>query len=57
VPYAEVVVRDDHRDTFDADALIAYCARELSAWKVPVTITVVPAIPRTPGGKILRRPA
>ena len=57
VPYAEVVVRDDHRDTFDADALIAYCARELSAWKVPVKIAVVPAIPRTPGGKILRRPA
>jgi len=56
VPYADVVVRDEHRASFDADALIAYCARELSSWKVPLQVTVVSSIPRTPGGKILRRP-
>jgi long-chain acyl-CoA synthetase len=56
VPYAEVAVRDEHRATFDPADLVAYCSRELSPWKVPVKIDVVASIPRTPGGKILRRP-
>lgn len=56
VPHAEVVVRDEHRAGFDPAELIAYCARELSSWKVPVKIDVVAGVPRTPGGKILRRP-
>jgi acyl-CoA synthetase (AMP-forming)/AMP-acid ligase II len=50
------VVRDEHRAGFDPAELIAYCARELSSWKVPVKIDVVAGVPRTPGGKILRRP-
>ena len=37
--------------------LKAHCARALSPYKVPVEFTVVEAVPRTPGGKILRRPA
>jgi long-chain acyl-CoA synthetase len=41
----------------DLEALKAHCARALSSYKVPVEFTVVEAIPRTPGGKILRRPA
>jgi acyl-coenzyme A synthetase/AMP-(fatty) acid ligase len=57
VPYADVVVRDEHRASFDADALLGYCARELSSWKVPLKVRVVSSIPRTPGGKILRRSA
>jgi acyl-CoA synthetase (AMP-forming)/AMP-acid ligase II len=40
----------------DLDALRAHCARALSSYKVPVEFTVVTAIPKTPGGKILRRP-
>ncbi len=38
----------------DAAALGRYCARGLSAYKVPLEFTVVDAIPRTGGGKILR---
>ena len=45
------------RRACDLDALGAHCARALSPYKVPVEFTVVDAIARTPGGKILRRPA
>jgi len=54
VPCAEIVV---DAGTFDLDTLKAHCARALSPYKVPVEFTVVEAVPRTPGGKILRRPA
>lgn len=49
VACAEVVVDRRH-----LDALKAHCARELSAYKVPVEFTVVDAVPRTPSGKIRR---
>jgi long-chain acyl-CoA synthetase len=53
VPRAEIVVGSP---ACDLDALRAHLARALSSHKVPVDFTVVPAIARTPGGKILRRP-
>ena len=52
VPRAEVVLADGG---CDLDALKSHCARALSSYKVPLDFTVVPAIARTPGGKILRR--
>ena len=54
VPCAEIVL---HSTGCDLDALRAHCAHALSPYKVPVEFTVVEAVPRTPGGKILRRPA
>jgi len=54
VPCAEIVV---DAGGFDLHTLKAHCARALSPYKVPVEFTLVEAIPRTPGGKILRRPA
>jgi acyl-coenzyme A synthetase/AMP-(fatty) acid ligase len=36
-------------------ALAAACAQALSTHKVPVEIRLVDALPRTAGGKILRR--
>ena len=39
----------------DLDALKAHCARALSPYKVPVHFDIVPAIAKTPGGKVLRR--
>jgi acyl-CoA synthetase (AMP-forming)/AMP-acid ligase II len=53
VPRAEIVVGSP---AFDVDALRAHVARALSSHKVPVDFTLVPAITRTPGGKILRHP-
>jgi long-chain acyl-CoA synthetase len=53
VPRAEVVLDTPRADL---DALRAHCARALSPYKVPLDFTVVEAIARTPGGKILRRP-
>jgi acyl-CoA synthetase (AMP-forming)/AMP-acid ligase II len=53
VPRAEIVL-DDPR--CDLEALRSHCARALSPYKVPVSYQVVPAIPRTAGGKVLRRP-
>ena len=54
VPCAEIVLASP---SCDLEALKAHCSGALSAHKVPVEFTVVPAVPRTPGGKILRRPA
>ena len=54
VPCAEIVV---DAGGFDLNTLKVHCARALSPYKVPVEFTVVEAVSRTPGGKILRRPA
>jgi long-chain acyl-CoA synthetase len=54
VPQAEVVVASPR---LDLDALRAHCARALSPYKVPLEFTVVEAVARTPGGKILRHAA
>src|SRR5882762_3732062 len=54
VPCAEVVVDPAG---CDLDALKTHCARVLSSYKVPLEFKVVDAVPRTPGGKISRRPA
>ena len=51
VPRAEIVAAGG----VDVTALRAHCARALSAYKVPVDVAVVPAIEKTPGGKIMRR--
>jgi acyl-coenzyme A synthetase/AMP-(fatty) acid ligase len=51
VPHAEVVL-DPSRPPLDT--LRAHCARALSSYKVPHEFTIVDAIARTPGGKILR---
>jgi long-chain acyl-CoA synthetase len=51
VPCAEVVL--DSRGC-DLGALKAHCARALSSYKVPLEITVVDVVPRTPNGKICR---
>jgi acyl-CoA synthetase (AMP-forming)/AMP-acid ligase II len=52
IPCAEVVTADT---SLDVRALVVACARELSSHKVPVEIRVVAALPRTAGGKLLRR--
>jgi acyl-coenzyme A synthetase/AMP-(fatty) acid ligase len=54
VPYAEVVPRAGG-PTPEPRTLAAACAQELSSYKVPVEIRIVPAIAKTAGGKILRR--
>ena len=52
IPRAEIVLASP---AFDLHALRMHCARTLSSYKVPVDFTVVAAIAKTPGGKILRR--
>ena len=51
IPCAEVVLEPGG----DLNALKAHCVRALSPWKVPVEFAVVGEVPRSPGGKILRR--
>jgi acyl-coenzyme A synthetase/AMP-(fatty) acid ligase len=53
VPCAEIVAAPG---AFDLEALRAHCARALSSYKVPIEFRIVETLPRTPGGKILRRP-
>ena len=52
VPCAEVVFASGRGDIA---ALKAHCARLLSPYKVPHEFSTVDAVPRTPGGKIMRR--
>jgi long-chain acyl-CoA synthetase len=54
VPRAEVVFTTPNPDL---EALRAHCARALSPYKVPAEFMVVDATAKTPGGKLLRRPA
>lgn len=54
VPCAEVVLASAG---CDLAALREHCAVALSPYKAPIEFTVVEAVPRTPGGKILRLPA
>jgi acyl-CoA synthetase (AMP-forming)/AMP-acid ligase II len=52
VPVLFVVERPGCR--VDADALLAHCRQQLSAYKVPVAVHLVGDIPRTGSGKIMR---
>jgi acyl-CoA synthetase (AMP-forming)/AMP-acid ligase II len=51
VPAAAVTL---HQDT-ETSELIGHCRERLAAYKVPVTVYVLPEIPRTPTGKVQRR--
>jgi O-succinylbenzoic acid--CoA ligase len=53
VPTAAIVVRPG-TDPTDA-ALAAHCRRSLAGYKVPVAFIRVATIPRTSGGKLIRR--
>lgn len=48
-----VVPREGHE--IDAQEIIAWARERLAAFKVPKTVDVIPAMPRNPSGKILRR--
>jgi acyl-CoA synthetase (AMP-forming)/AMP-acid ligase II len=50
VPHLFVVARDG----LDVAALIEHCRAHLSAYKIPEAVHVVPEIPRTGSGKIMR---
>jgi len=51
VPHLFVVVE---RNALDVDSLLAHCRASLSAYKMPEATHVVPEIPRTGSGKIMR---
>jgi len=53
LPHADIVLTPS--TPLDREALAAHCARHLSPYKVPVEFTAVSSIPKTSGGKILRR--
>ena len=52
VPVACVVPRP--HCTLDVEALKAHCSTQISSYKVPAAVHVVPEIPRTGSGKIMR---
>ena len=51
IPCGEIVPTSD----IDLSALRKHCLQSLSAYKVPIDFTIVEAVPRSSGGKILRR--
>ena len=52
VPVAFVVAREGL--VIDAESVIAHCRMILSGYKVPTSVHVVPEIPRTGSGKVMR---
>jgi long-chain acyl-CoA synthetase len=48
-----VVLRPGH--TADAEALIACCRGRMAAYKVPAVVEFLPALPKSPTGKILKK--
>ena len=50
---AYVVLRDGA--VGDAEDIIAFCRRELAAYKVPREVQFVPDLPKTSTGKVMRR--
>lgn len=50
---AACVARPGHR--IDPSSVIAWARERLASYKVPKTIDIIPALPRNPSGKILRR--
>lgn len=53
VPVAFVAPRAEQH--VDVDALVTHCEQRLAKFKVPRTVTVVEALPRTPSGKVMKR--
>lgn len=53
VPVAHVVLR--HGAAATREQLIAHCAANLAKFKVPKDVTFIPALPRNPSGKVLKR--
>lgn len=53
VPVAFVEVKEDQ--AFDEAALRAHCREHLAGYKVPKEVVLLPSLPRTPTGKVLRR--
>ena len=51
VPYLFVVVEKNH---LDIESLLAHCRLSLSPYKIPEATHIVPEIPRTGSGKIMR---
>jgi len=39
----------------EADTLRAFCKEKIASYKLPETIEFVPALPKSPTGKILRK--
>ena len=52
VPVIFIAVKDGHDVSFDG--LLDYCRTRLSAYKIPQQVYLVPEIPRTGSGKIMR---
>jgi len=56
IPCAFVVLRDGHKGNSQiAEELCGYVGERLTGYKQPREVRFVPAIPRNPSGKILRR--
>jgi fatty-acyl-CoA synthase len=53
VPAAYVAIRDGA--SLDGDELIVFCRGRLAGYKVPRHVRIVPALPRNPSGKVLKR--
>ena len=54
-PKAFISLKDEYKDRTTAEEMLAFCKKEMAAYKVPREIEFLDEVPKTASGKVLRR--
>lgn len=54
-PKAFISLKDEYKDRITGEEILAFCKKEMAAYKVPREIEFVDEVPKTASGKVLRR--
>jgi len=54
-PKAFLSIKDEYKDRISKEEILAFCKKEMAAYKVPREIEFVDEVPKTASGEVLRR--
>lgn len=54
-PKAFISIKDEYKDRITQEEILAFCKKEMAAYKVPRAIEFLDEVPKTASGKVLRR--
>ena len=54
-PKAFISIKDEYKDRITEEEILAFCKKEMAAYKVPREIEFLDEVPKTASGKVLRR--
>jgi len=54
-PKAFISIKDEYKDRITQEEILAFCKKEMAAYKVPREIEFLDEVPKTASGKVLRR--